>query len=229
MFYSIFCLKTTIGLHFITVHCIRLCKLNSIFFNFCGDLEFLQNRRGFIASSTDQCDQIWRKFANVSTFQKSLAIVWEITWYLAKCWIFFGSFYMLLSTFTLLKMGKYWKFNIAIWSHWHWSRTGKLRKMSKKAGKMGQTILKNSLRHSASFTYTYPRFSYLPTSYIVQLSSCYGRRMIPLGFKCLDCTKWHLITKWMQYSFVTCKYVLTYFVHLISCFAGLDSTKLVNL
>ena len=38
--------------------------------------------------------------------------------YLAKLWAHFGTICMLLGKFSLLWMAKYWKTNLAIWSHW---------------------------------------------------------------------------------------------------------------
>ena len=65
-----------------------------------------------------QCDQMWRNFANLAKFRNLCAAVQRFIWYLVKLWTHLGTFCMLLGKILSLQMAKYWKDNLAIWSHW---------------------------------------------------------------------------------------------------------------
>ena len=67
-----------------------------------------------------QCDQIWRNSTTLGNILKCLAIDLRIIWFWAKFSTHFGTMGMLLAKFSLLKMAKYWKHNLVIWSHWSW-------------------------------------------------------------------------------------------------------------
>ena len=57
-----------------------------------------------------QCDQIWQNFHH---FGKYLKFIW--LW--GKFQTNFGKICVLLGKFSLLKIAKYWKHNLVIWSH----------------------------------------------------------------------------------------------------------------
>ena len=69
-----------------------------------------------------QCDQMWLNFAKVTKFQTLWQFFYSLFSICQNCWTLVGNFTMPLGHILLLQMGKYWKNNIAIWSHC-WSTT----------------------------------------------------------------------------------------------------------
>ena len=67
-----------------------------------------------------QCDQIWRNFVTLAKSSKSWAIFPGSIYYLAKSLAYSGIICILLGKFSLMSLGKMWKNNLAIWSHWPW-------------------------------------------------------------------------------------------------------------
>ena len=67
---------------------------------------------------SNQGDQIWRYSTTLANDYKSLAIYLRLIWFWAKFSTHFGTIYLILGAFSLLKMAKYWKHNLVIWSHW---------------------------------------------------------------------------------------------------------------
>ena len=61
----------------------------------------------------NQCDQIWAKFHHFDQYLKYLAIYLRFIWFLVQ----FCTICMFLGKFSLLKMAKYWKHNLVVWSH----------------------------------------------------------------------------------------------------------------
>ena len=70
-----------------------------------------------------QCDQIWRNPPLWQVIKNLWETYLSFIWFWAMFSTHFVTICMLLGTFTVLKMAKYWKHNLVIWSHWNfWSK-----------------------------------------------------------------------------------------------------------
>ena len=69
-------------------------------------------------SESFRLEAVWPDLAKFHRFGKCLAIyLWFICFW-AKFWTHFGTICVFLGKLPLLKMAKYWKHNMVIWSHW---------------------------------------------------------------------------------------------------------------
>ena len=70
------------------------------------------------SAGCEQSDQIWRNFTTLATFWKSLAIFEGFSSILSNCEPSCWQMFWAIGQIFIIKMAKYWKDILAIWSHW---------------------------------------------------------------------------------------------------------------
>ena len=100
-------------------------------------------------------------------------------YYLAKFWIYFGKFDMVLDKCSVLQTAKYWTNKLAIWSHWSylcsWGIEAKENSKRKNRSKPWSSLVKSLTRHlphstiSLAVLYKLKRLLYKTTYLFVEL------------------------------------------------------------
>ena len=90
-----------------------------------------------INAQVKQCDRNWQNSTTLANIWKFLEIYLRFIWFWGKFPTHFCTICMLLGKFSLLKMAKYWKHNLVIWSHWSQITVPNLRRVLSKNSTTG--------------------------------------------------------------------------------------------